>query len=219
MFYEKVNKNSNKEMYEFLTGHFTYFTMNSWNREKSIANNVKIYNLQLEGDCWKALEMLEREEYLGINEMINDWENEHPGYKVGFNGKSGGYLVLYNEKDNCNVLDYYVADTDNYEDFKELLKDYGMTLKDYHDTLVEQVELVQNFDKLCDDLREFCQYLIDSYTYNEQGHCFNCNSTDLIYDNLKILDDDNAYKNYECKSCGTHGVEYYDITFARNCDD
>lgn len=36
MFYKKINMNNNKEMFEFLKEHFTYWTMNSWNGLKSI---------------------------------------------------------------------------------------------------------------------------------------------------------------------------------------
>ena len=39
MFLKKVN-NTNKAMYEFLKGHFEYWTMNSWNGLSSIANKV-----------------------------------------------------------------------------------------------------------------------------------------------------------------------------------
>lgn len=40
--YEKaVNTDNRNEMIRFLTGHFRYFTMNSWNGCSSYANNVK----------------------------------------------------------------------------------------------------------------------------------------------------------------------------------
>ena len=59
MFYKKVNKNNCKDMYNFIKNHFTYYTLNSWNGLCSIANNVKIYNLDIEGDEWKLLEILQ----------------------------------------------------------------------------------------------------------------------------------------------------------------
>ena len=215
MFYKKVNKNNNKNMYEFLKGHFEYETLNSWNGLYSIANNVKIYNLELEGDYWRALEMLEREKYLGINGLIADWQEEHQNYRVYFNGKSGGYLVLYNKENNDNVLDWYITNSNDYEHFKELLKDDNMTLKEYHNTLVEQVEIVQDFDKLCDNLRTFCQNLIDNYTYNEEGKCPICGSDNLDYDALEVTDYGVHYP-YTCKDCGTTGVEHYDLQFSEN---
>lgn len=165
MFYKKVNKNNNKEMFDFLKEHFEYFTMNSWNITKSIANNVKIYKLGLD---WEILNILQVDNYDTINFIIEDWEKEHPRYKVGFNGRSGGYLVLYNEDNNKSILDYYVDTNDNYEDFKEDVKNNYGGLKWYKQELVNQVELVQDFDKLCDDLLEECKYMLENYKVVEK---------------------------------------------------
>ena len=162
MYYKDVNYKSNKAMYEFLVNHFTYDTMNSWNRLKSIANNVKLYNLP--GiDVQEALEALERDDYFSINETIRDWEADHPGYKVGFNGRSGGYLVLYNNYNNehCFKSDmWYVGDYVSYEAWKEDVKRGYGTLKDYQPNLIEEVKIVQEFDKLCDDLIEVLKEMI-----------------------------------------------------------
>lgn len=154
MFYKKVNLNNDKEMFEFLDNHFTYYTMNSWNRLFSIANNVKIYNLNLEGDKWVALEMLRLENYSTINFLIKDWEDLHQGYNVGFNGRSGGYIILGNKKNNCNILPDHIADND-YEGYKEWCKDYQGNVKNNRYELQEYTKIVQDFDKLCDDIREY----------------------------------------------------------------
>lgn len=161
-YYKKVNKNNNMEMFYFLKKHFTYYTMSSWNKLESIANNVKLYNLGLNGDYGKLLEILEIDNCNCINSKIEDWECDNKNYKVGFNGRSSGYLVLYNKDNNNNVLDYYITDNDTYEDFKEDIKYNFGTLKNYHDRLVEQVEIVQSFDLLCDELKELCQYMLDN---------------------------------------------------------
>ena len=51
MFYKTgVDITKEKSMWHFLKNHFTYSTMNSWNGMKSIAHNVKLYNLKLDGD-------------------------------------------------------------------------------------------------------------------------------------------------------------------------
>ena len=92
MFYKKVNYDSNKECFEFLTNHFTYYTLNSWNNLKSIANNVKVYHLPVDDDL--ALKALEEDDYFSINETIRDWEVNHPGYRVAFNGHSGGMSIM-----------------------------------------------------------------------------------------------------------------------------
>ena len=159
MFYQKgVDISNTKSMFNFLNNHFMYDTLNSWNGLKSIANNVKVYNLELEGDEWEALAALERDDYFNINSMIEDWEYDHKGYKVGFNGRSGGYLVLYNANDNrCAIRDRLIG-YDSYEDFKEDYKYYG-TMKDAKYELREYVELVRDFDKLCDEIRDYVNYL------------------------------------------------------------
>ena len=46
-FNQKVDLRNRKEMINFLTTHFRYYTNNSWNLSTSYANNVKIYNLDL----------------------------------------------------------------------------------------------------------------------------------------------------------------------------
>ena len=70
MFYEKVNKNNNKEMFEFLKRHFKYSTLNYWNNLRSIANNVKIYKLGLD---WEILDILQVDNYFTLNTMIENW--------------------------------------------------------------------------------------------------------------------------------------------------
>ena len=149
----KVNKNSYRDMFEFLKNHFTYYTMNSWNNLESIANNVKVYNIGLD---YNVLGILQEDNYYTINCMIEDWESENQGYLVGFNGRSGGYLVLYNKDNNYSVLDDYFDYCDDYDEFKQQIReDYG-SLKDYKDRLVSQVKIVCSFDRLCDDLRNYC---------------------------------------------------------------
>ena len=162
MFFKKVDYNSNKECFDFLVNHFTYDTMNSWNDLRSIANNVKVYNLPF--DYGEALQALQEDDYFSINQTIRYWEDDHPGYKVGFNGRSGGYLVLYNSHNNCHVFEHIECAPhryDNYENWKADVKEQWGSLKAYHPTLVDQVKVVQEFDKLCDDLVDVLRGLID----------------------------------------------------------
>lgn len=155
MFYTKgVDITKDKSMFNFIAGHPTYYTMNSWNRTRSIAHNVKLYNLGLEGDWAVALAHLESGEYDTINWMIQEWEREHPGYTVGFNGRSGGYLVLYNRAGSCSVIPD-TLDYETYEDYKADMRDYYGSVKANRDELIEFVRLVQAFDRLCDEIREF----------------------------------------------------------------
>lgn len=160
LFYKgAINKRSGKALFNFLNEHFTYYTMNSWNGLESIANKVKIYELGLEGDKWLALGLLQNDDYESLNSMIYNWEEEHPNYEVVFNGRSGGYLVLTNKNDNINVIPNWISDYDNYEDFKANVKDYYETIKNCLDDLNYYVELVQSFDKLCDEIREYVNEL------------------------------------------------------------
>ena len=160
MFYVKgIDITNDKQMFNFLKDHYTYYTMNSWNGLSSIANNVKVYNLKLSGNCWNALTFLQNDDYFTINMLIEDWEADHRGYKVGFNGRSGGYLVLYNADDNKTVLIDEVEYNDDYEGYKEMCREYFGSVKAARYKLVEMVKLVQDFDKLCDDLRDYVNEL------------------------------------------------------------
>lgn len=211
MFYQKgVDISNTKSMFNFLNDHFMYDTMSSWNGLKSIANNVKVYNLNLEGDEWEALAALERDNYDEVNYMIEDWEYDHKGYKVGFNGKSGGYLVLYNEHDNrCAIPDRLIG-YDSYEDFKEDYKYYG-TMKDAKYELREYVELVRDFDKLCDELRDYvnelskrdlkADYLEDTVEAFNEHYCDDLQ--ELNYKELEVVDgkvDLSEIKKLQCLS-------------------
>jgi hypothetical protein len=151
-----------KQMWNFLNKHYTYYTMNSWNGLNSVANNVKIYNLGLTGDYWQALAFLESDDYFEVNDLIHFWENDHKGYKVYFNGRSGGYLVLCNDDNNSSVLPDWIWDYDNYDDFKEYVREQGWRVKDFLRELREYTQLVQDFDKLCDELRLYVQELANS---------------------------------------------------------
>lgn len=155
MFYTKgIDITKDKSMFNFIAGHPTYYTMNSWNRTRSIAHNVKLYNLGLEGDWGRALAHLESGEYDTIHFMIEDWEREHPGYKVAFNGRSNGYLVLYNKESFRSAIPD-TLDYETYEDYKADMRDYYGSVRANRDELVEFVRLVQAFDKLCNEIRDF----------------------------------------------------------------
>jgi hypothetical protein len=156
MFYVSgIDISSDKQMFNFLKDHFQYYTMNSWNRLKSIAHNVKIYNLKLSGDHWTALTFLQDDDYFVVNMMIEDWEAEHPGYKVGFNGRSGGYLVLYSDSSNCCVLPEDVDECESYEEYKRYCREYYGSVKANRWDLIRTVKLVQDFDRLCDEIRDY----------------------------------------------------------------
>lgn len=184
MFYKKVDTSSNKEMFEFLKDHFEYDTMNSWNGLRSIANNVKLYNLGLD-DYEEAYRALEEDDWFMVNQFIKDWEEAHPGYEVNFNGRSGGYLVLTAEKNNHHVFgsdSYSPVQYYDYESWKEDVQEGWGSLKAYQPSLLKQVRLVQDFDKLCDDLIEVVKECIKSMEEREsKTHHFKCTKRFVRY--------------------------------------
>ena len=158
-----VDISNPKSMFCFINDHYQYWTMNSWNGLKSIANKVKVYDLGFGGayDCYAALNYLEADNYFTVNEMIRDWERKHQGYKVGFNGRSGGYLVLYNADNNKSVIPEELDGYDTYEDWKEDCANYGYKVSDFIYQLRKTTEIIREFDLLCDELREYVKTLAD----------------------------------------------------------
>lgn len=210
MFYEKgVDISSCKSMFNFLNEHFQYPTLNSWNCMYSIAHNVKLYNLGLTGDPWKVLKFLESQEYQPINDMIEDWECEHSGYSVGFNGRSGGYIVLYNKDNMLNVIPDDINGWETYEDWKSDIKGWGYNVSDFLYKLRELTKLVRDFDKLCDALRDYCdqlstrdlnkdvlEYHIDMFNqyYEADLEQFGASSLTVAEDGLVDITDIYGYK-------------------------
>lgn len=161
MFYKTgIDITNDKQMFNFLKKHFEYYTMNSWNRLASIANNVKLYKLDLRGDWRVAYDLLSNGEYDTISFMIDDWRRRnYPAFEVMFNGRSDGYLVLMNANNSGHVLPDEIVESEDYEEYKRYCKKFYGSVKANRDTLVYYTKLVQSFDKLCDDLREFCNEL------------------------------------------------------------
>lgn len=199
MFYKTgVDITNDKQMFNFLKDHFRYATMNSWNGVYSIANNVKVYKLGLSGDHWTALNLLNNGEYDTLNWMIKDWERDHPGYTVGFNGRSGGYLVLYNADNYGDVLPCSITDNDDYSQYKEWCRYYGYTVKENRFELQMFTKLVRDFDRLCDDLRAYVddlsQLKFEVVEMEKSVEEFN-----------NLYGDDLDYLGFEWLSCDSEG--------------
>lgn len=74
-----------------------YYTMNSWNNSESLAYNLKVYNVIDHKLQDKVYDLMQAEDFYNeINEMIWLFDMSHNyEWQAGFNGRSGGYLVLY----------------------------------------------------------------------------------------------------------------------------
>ena len=204
MFYETgIDITNDRQMFEFLKGHFEYPTMSSWNRLYSIANKVKLHSLNLSGDWGVALDLLENGEYDTIRWMIHDWMTEHTGYEVYFNGRCGGYLVLKDRDYNGHMLPESILDSDTYEDYKEWCRENYGSVKANRDELVRFTKLVQDFDKLCDELRDFCDELSNlKFEIVEMQKSVDQFNSDYE-DDLELL----GFKQLQCDSNGKVNVE------------
>lgn len=89
-----------RAMIEYLAGHFRYNTMNSWNQSTSYAVCVKVHRLGLdratENACCEMLDVEGCWDESGYNEFLHEFDRRHSHiWQIGTNGRSGGYLVLY----------------------------------------------------------------------------------------------------------------------------
>lgn len=211
MFYKTgVDITNDKQMFNFLRDHFEYYTANSWNGLKSIANKVKLYDLDLSGDWTVALSLLEAGEYDTISMMIMDWEREHPGYEIQFYGRSGGYLVLTNKGSCRHVLPEEIADNADYEDYKDYCRWYLGSVKMNRKVLVDYVTLVRDFDKLCDELRDYCDMLsCQSFEITEMQRAVN-DFNDVYAQDLEFLD-------FDCLCMDADGCVDVSVICQLNC--
>lgn len=120
-----------------------YWTMNSWNGSKSLAYNMKIYNIFPMKYQSAVYALLDKEDaYFTVNSIISAFEHKY-NYKwqAGFNGRSGGYLVLYSggirdEVPYCQLG----LDIDDNEVPAEVKKDFRKLAIDIYKAVLEEVK-------------------------------------------------------------------------------
>lgn len=202
-FIKKVDHRSRESLTDFLCNHFRYSTMNSWNLSTSYAHNVKIHRLGLTNTQQnKAFELLETDNfYDNLNGLINNFDYEHDHqWQVGFNGRSGGYIVLYQGgweysdykswcpycgqrnfqlvTDNSKACGRCGKDRVNYTNppkqyftYSGRDTDQGETFEDWSmDQIKDRVQLVQSFDQLAEDMRNELIYMIENYKVEEESY-------------------------------------------------
>jgi hypothetical protein len=190
-FSQKVGK-SRKDMIAFLRGHFRYDTMNYCNASTSYASKIKVHSLPIpDGLRDAAYAMLESEEWADrMGSLMIFFALEHDyEWQMGTNGRSGGYIVLYQgEKKpdtfsksrcpSCGIKTGYEAGKECQRCHKDKLVPYsGHTVSTFpgrstdqgedfeewdSDSLRARVRLVREFDAACDGiLNEFIGYCTD----------------------------------------------------------
>lgn len=97
-FWQPVDKRSRQTMVDYLSRHFRYPTANSWNQSTSYACNMKVTHLRLDPQTVdRLLDLVFVPEFQeAATPLLQDFAHQHQyRWQAGFNGRSGGYLVLY----------------------------------------------------------------------------------------------------------------------------
>jgi hypothetical protein len=88
-----------QEMISYLSSHFRYYTMNSWNGVSSYAVNVKVHNLIFadRDSQFRAFDLIDTKgAYVEIDSILHEFALRYDhAFQIGWNGRSSGYLVLY----------------------------------------------------------------------------------------------------------------------------
>jgi hypothetical protein len=168
-----------EEIIEFLSKHFKYDTINSWNRSTSYARNIKIHRLGLTREQEnRAYEIIQADgAYDKINGIIRDFgvTNDYR-YQIGFNGRSGGYLVLYHGgkndpdyKTRCKMSGcdgtLTLLKSPVFQVFTQPGKgmDMEQDFEDWEDdSLRSRYDLVKEFDTTVDECISVFKTLVDS---------------------------------------------------------
>ena len=204
MYYKEVDKRYKETISKFLRQHFRYHTMNSWNKSTSYANNIKLYNIDkpdsVDNDMWwEVLEITQWQEKL--NNLLEDFGRKHNWlWQAGINGRSGGYVVLYQGGvqpsghksycSHCGQKNYQVVpageigicgrcDAKARVNFKQMHMQVfilpGKSIDEHEDfygwtfsKLRERVELVQDFDKMCDEITKQYVEICRNYRIKEE---------------------------------------------------
>lgn len=190
-----------QEMIAFLRNHFRYYTANSWNRSMSYARNVKIYNLDLtpeqESKAFEFIETLSALEEISL--IMRDFDEKHDHeWQAGFNGRSGGYIVLYRgfkelDTHTKTVCNHCGIRTGYAEEMRCKVSGCSGTLKkisrpvyrigvypgkgvdmneDFKewsdDVLKARYDLVKEFDQIVDDCIVQFKYMLDNFRIIEK---------------------------------------------------
>lgn len=167
-FAKEVNLENEEAVFKYLKEHPLYCLMNSWNRLRAFAQNIKIYNLnvdkEVEDKLYELLDVESSDIKFAYENGINDFEEENPGYTIYINGRSDGYMILAPNENRSNFYD--MVDTiNNYDTLDELKEDYDF------EEFKDLAKTVMNFDRACDDIiqnivgiAKSCEIVEEEYT-------------------------------------------------------
>ncbi|RKY10330.1 MAG: hypothetical protein DRP56_01355 [Planctomycetota bacterium] len=188
MYTKHINLKKRGGMIAFLKKHSRYNTMNSWNQSTSYTNNIKLHNVDKPDDIdsdiwWDILWVSQWQEKL--SDLLEEFgEKYNFQWQTGINGKSGGYVVLYQGGiepsgyesycTHCGQKNYQSVpedqdgicgrcDAKTRVNFKQIHMQVftfpGKSVDDHEDfenwtlkKIRDRVELVQEFDQLCDSI-------------------------------------------------------------------
>lgn len=186
MFYRHINLKKRGAMIAFLKKHFRYNTMNSWNQSTSYANNIKLHNVakpkNIDSDTWWGMLWIS-EWQEKLSDLLEEFgEKYNWQWQAGINGRSGGYVVLYQGGikpsgyksycTHCGQKNFQAVpegqdgicgrcDAKARVNFKQTHMQVftwpGKSIdEDFEDWTMGQirdrVELIQDFDRLCDSI-------------------------------------------------------------------
>lgn len=155
--------------------------MNSWNRSQSYACNLKIDRLGLTCEMIdKLYDMMETQEFFDIQEkMLDEFSADHEyRWQAHMNGRSGGYLVLYQGEliPGEHQSSYTACDQRDDTHTPMQIVTYpgkGLDEEDDYETwelyeLRDRVRLVQEFDRLADRMVKTAVNLAQNWTVEEE---------------------------------------------------
>lgn len=201
-FWTAVDRRSRRAMTEFLSEHYRYNAGHSWNRATSYACNLKVCGLGLDSETVdRLLDLIQVPEfYVPLDRLADLFNAAHEfRWQAAWNGRSGGYLVLYQGEQKssghrsyctrCGQPNYTsVAQTGNIcgrsgasarvdydippmQTFTYPYRgtDDGADFEDWSlAELRDRTELVQDFDRLADDIVTAGLYMAQKHTVEER---------------------------------------------------
>ena len=179
-FAKEVDLENDEVVFTFLKEHPLYWRMNPWNRLQTFAQNIKIYNLnvdkEVEDKLYELLDVESLDIKFAYEDGVNDFEEENPGYTIYTNGRSGGYLILASSQNDRGKLSNMVDTIKNYDTLDDLKEDYDF------EEFRTLAETVMNFDRACDNiiqavvsLAENCEIVEEEYTVLKTRKVIKCN--------------------------------------------